>query len=109
MSDASSADREPVPGGVVASSHGRVQIPVLGWVIRVLLGLAVLATLIPGAVGTALATAAVVILVATPLLRMAWLVSRWAQESDRRFVLTGVGLLAVVAVGALVSILGIGR
>jgi uncharacterized membrane protein len=47
--------------------------------------------------------AAIGLIIATPLLRVVWLVYRWAQEKDTRFVLTGVLLLAVVAVGAIVA------
>lgn len=45
----------------------------------------------PEDVGDAFAIATVVAVTATPLLRVGWLVFRWSQERDWRFVGTGVG------------------
>jgi hypothetical protein len=52
--------------------------------------------------------AAIGLTIATPLLRVVWLVYRWAQERDTRFGLAGILLLAVVAAGAIVAALGPG-
>lgn len=64
---------------------------------------------VPTPMNARLALAALVLVAATPLLRVGWLIFRWAQEGDRRFVALGVGLLTVVAIGAISSALGLGR
>jgi len=61
---------------------------------------------LPGRVGLDVASAAVVVVAAAPLLRVLWLVVAWARTGDRRFVLTSVALLAVVAGGATIALLG---
>ena len=43
---------------------------------------------------------AVTAVIAAPLLRVAWLIVRWSQEGDYRYVAIGLGLLSVIAVGA---------
>ncbi len=73
---------------------------------RVLLVVAVLAglgALLPGAAGRAAAWAAIVVLMATPLVRVGWLGRRWFRRGDPRFGLVAVGVLAVVAVAALLG------
>lgn len=102
------SDRTPIPSGAVSTIRGHYQAPGLTWITRIVLVAGVLGAVLPGAAGIAVATAAVAAVVATPLLRVAWLIFRWTQEHDRRFILTGVGLLAVVGTGALLSALGIG-
>lgn len=100
--------REPVPPGVVSSVRGHYQAPALRWVTNVAVAAAAVA-LVLGDRGTPLAVGAVGLVVATPLARVAWLVHRWRQEHDRRFVRTGLTLLAVVAAGAVLSAIGVGR
>lgn len=56
-----------------------------------------------------LAVAALGVVMATPVLRVVWLIFRWAQERDTRFVALGTALIAVIAMGALASALGLGR
>lgn len=102
------SDRDPIPSGDVSTIRGHYQAPGLTWITRVVLIAGVLGAVLPGAAGIAVATAAVAAIMATPLLRVAWLIFRWTQEHDRRFILTGLGLLAVVAAGAVISALGIG-
>lgn len=65
--------------------------------------LAVLAMAVPDPGGHGLGVAVVVLLVAAPLLRVVGLVVRWWSEGDRRFVLVGIGLLAIVGVGAIIA------
>ena len=55
-----------------------------------------------------MATVVVVAVVSVPLLRVGWLVHRWRQERDGRFVAIGLALLAVVAAGAALAALGVG-
>ena len=100
--------RPSIPDGTVSTIRGRWQGPGLTWLTRVVFVIAVVGALAPGSVGTALATVAVVAVIATPLLRVAWLVFRWMQEEDWRFVGAGLGLLLVVAIGALLAALGVG-
>jgi uncharacterized membrane protein len=52
--------------------------------------------------------AAIGLIIATPLLRVVWLIYRWAQEKDTRFALTGLALLAVVTAGAIIVSIGLG-
>lgn len=101
--------RQPIPGGAVSSIVGRWQAPALTWLMRVVLLASVLGALLPGPVGIAMATVAVSAVIAAPLVRVAWLVLRWGQEGDHRFVARGVGLLLIVAVGAALAAIGIGR
>ena len=51
---------------------------------------------------------AVVAVIAAPLARVCWLLLRWTQESDRRFVALGVAVIAVIATGAVLAALGVG-
>ena len=54
---------------------------------------------LPGTAGTVSGTACIVILIAAPVLRVAWLVVDWSREKDMRFAFLGCGLLAVLAAG----------
>lgn len=101
-------DRTSIPDGSVSTIRGRVQAPALTWLTRVVIVVGVLGALLPGEWGIVVATAAVVAVAAAPLARVAWLVFRWAQERDVRFVVVGVALLAVIASGAVLSALGVG-
>ena len=105
----SPSTREPIPAGSVSTIRGRVQAPTLTWLTRVVVVVGVLGAVLPGAWGIAVATVAVVAVVAAPPLRIAWLVFRWAQERDRRYLALGVALLAVIALGAALSALGVGQ
>lgn len=100
--------RRPIPGGAVSSIRGRLQAPALTWVTRVVIALGLVSALLPEGSGIALATAVVSAVVAVPLLRVAWLVHRWRQERDRRFVGMGLALLGVIAAGAALAAAGVG-
>ena len=79
-------------------------------------GLAISATLIvaavvafvgvvvPGDWGAGLATAAIVIVTAIPIVRVGWLVKRWAGQRDTKFVWAAVVLLALVAIGPIIAL-----
>lgn len=103
-----SSGRDPIPAGAVSSIRGRIQAPALTWLTRLVVVVGVLGAALPGAAGIAVATVAVGAVVAAPLLRVLWLVFRWSQEEDRRFIAVGLGLLAVIGLGALLSALGVG-
>lgn len=100
--------RPPIPGGQVSTIRGRWQAPALTWTTRVVLAAGLLTLVLPGTAGVAVATAVVAVVVATPLLRVAWLVWRWHQEHDRRFVTIGLVLLAVIGAGAALAAIGVG-
>ena len=55
------------------------------------------------ALGDQLAWVAVAILVMVPLLRVAWLGVRWLRRGDVRYALVALGVLLVVATGALLA------
>ena len=100
--------RQPIPGGAVSTIRGRLQGPALTWVSRVVIVLGVASALLPDPAGRAVATAVVVTVVAVPLLRVAWLVFRWGQERDRRFVGLGLARLGVVGRGGRLAAAGVG-
>ena len=66
--------------------------------------LGVLGAALPDDAGTATATAAVSVVVAAPLVRVAWLSGRWMRKGDVRFAALAVVLLAVVGTGVLVAL-----
>ena len=101
-------ERPPIPDGTVSTIRGHYQGPALTWLTRIVMVAGVLGAVLPGTAGIAVATAAVAAVTAAPLLRVAWLVFRWTQERDRRFVALGSALLAVVALGAALSAAGVG-
>jgi hypothetical protein len=49
---------------------------------------------------------ALVLVTAAPLLRVTWLMFRWVQERDWRFVWAAVALLGVIAVAGLAALVG---
>jgi hypothetical protein len=65
--------------------------------------LSVVTVLVPEAVGRAAGAAVVTILVAVPLLRVAWLAQRWARKGDWLFTTVACVLLGIVAMAALVG------
>ena len=66
--------------------------------------LGIAGALLPGDTGIAAATAAVVVGVAAPLLRVAWLAGRWARKGDVRFAALATLLIAVVGTGAAIAL-----
>ena len=58
---------------------------------------------IPGRIGHACGATCIVMLIAAPILRVAWLTTAWARAGDRRFALLGGGLLTVLAVGEVLA------
>lgn len=100
--------RSPIPDGTVSTIRGRWQAPALTWTTWVVLALGVLSAVLPGDAAVVVATVVVGVIVATPLLRVLWLVHRWRQERDRRFVGVGLALLGVIALGAGLAALGVG-
>ena len=60
---------------------------------------------ITGSIGHASGYACVIVLIATPIFRVAWFTTSWARSGDRRFAALGGGLLIVLAVGAVLAFL----
>lgn len=65
--------------------------------------LAVASMAAPGDTGEGLGVAMVVVLVAAPAIRVAWLARRWFAKGDRRFAAAAALLLLVLATGAAVA------
>ncbi len=88
---------------------GRRQAVALRIISAVVIGAAAASLAVPAPLDERLAAGALVLVAATPLVRVGWLIFRWAQEGDRRFAALGVALLMVVAVGAISAAIGLGR
>ena len=88
----------------VSEVIGRSQIPVLTWATRVIFVSALIGLIGPATVGTTVRIVVVSAAIAVPLLRVGWLIHRWRQERDWRFVALGLTLLAVIAAGAVLAL-----
>ena len=71
---------------------------------RMAFGAAVVGMLLPDPVGTAAGAIAVTIVVAVPLIRVAWLAIRWYRRGDRRYGAVAAGLLLIVATGSVLAL-----
>jgi len=60
--------------------------------------------LLPDPLGRAASVVAVTVVVAAPLLRVAWLAIRWYLRGDRRYAAVAAGLLLVVGAGSVVAL-----
>jgi len=58
---------------------------------------------LPGSVGRASGILCIGVLIAAPILRVAWLSASWTRAGDRRFAFLGGALLGVLAVGAVLA------
>lgn len=67
--------------------------------------LGVVALVLPGRAGDAVAAACLVLVGSAPVVRVGWLAVRWLRFGDRRYAALAVLLLAVVASGPLLSVL----
>jgi hypothetical protein len=63
-------------------------------------------TLVGGDVGTVAGVVVVVLVVAAPVVRVAWLGARWYRRGDRRFAAAAAALLGVVAAAAVLALVG---
>lgn len=88
------------PGQAVAEERLGERI---GRVLVVVAALAIAGLVVPGA--RWLDGVAIGVLVAIPLVRVAWLAVRWWAIRDRRYALAAVVLLVLVAIGPLVALL----
>jgi hypothetical protein len=78
---------------------------IVGVIVLVAAVLGAVGVLLGDGVGDAIAGVAVGAVIALPLLRVLWLVATWQRQRDRRFVVLGVVLLALVAVGFVLALL----
>jgi uncharacterized membrane-anchored protein len=60
--------------------------------------------LLPDQAGIDVAVAAIVVVVAAPLLRVVWLEVAWVRAGDWRFVVVGLLLLAVICTGGVLAL-----
>ena len=65
----------------------------------------VVVVIVRGDLGRSIGNVIVGVLIAVPLLRVAYTAVAWRREGDRRFAGIAVALLAVAATGALLSLL----
>ena len=79
-------------------------IAVLGLLTRVAFVAALAGIVLPGRAGTAASAVAVGVVVAAPLMRVAWLAIRWYRRGDRRYAAVAVSLLAVVGSGSVIAL-----
>ncbi|MFQ5522547.1 MAG: hypothetical protein ACE5F5_03095 [Acidimicrobiia bacterium] len=90
----------------VSRVQGRYQAPALRGVVVVAWLLALASVIVQEWEPAGLM--AVGLIIATPLLRVVWLILRWSQEKDHRLVFAGLALLAVVGTGAVLAAVGVG-
>lgn len=88
---------------IVARTVGSLSLP-MRWATFIAWGLAFVATVIPGALGTVAGIVALTLIVAAPLARVAVLVVVWWTERDLRFVFTALFLLSIIGVGAIIAL-----
>lgn len=91
---------EPGPGP--RAVRRRVLVRALVVLTIALAVLALLTVVLPPPVEEPLAIATVALLLAIPVVRVAWLGLRWWRLGDRRFALVAAALLGVVALAAVV-------
>ena len=68
--------------------------------------LALVGVLLPSEVGEPIEIAAIAIVTAIPLVRVAWLIKRWSALRDMKYVWWAVLLLVLVAVGPVLALFG---
>lgn len=86
----------------ITGARQRRALRTVTWLLAVAAGLGLV---VPDPAGMWLTAAAVLVLIAAPLLRVVWIVARLLAEGDRRYASVGALLLAVVAAGIVVSLL----
>jgi hypothetical protein len=74
---------------------------VLSWVA---FGAALIGVLLPDPAGVAASATAVTVVVAAPLIRVAWLAIRWYRRGDRRYAAVSAGLLLIIALGSVLAL-----
>jgi hypothetical protein len=77
----------------------------LGLFTRVAFVAALAGLLLPDPVGESASAVAVAVVIAAPLIRVAWLAVRWYLRGDVRYAAVAVSLLLVVATGSGIAVL----
>ena len=72
----------------------------LSWVA---FGAALAGVILPDPVGDAASVTAVVVVIAVPLMRVAWLAVRWYRRGDRRYAAVAAGVLLIVGAGSVLA------
>ncbi|MCA1846064.1 MAG: hypothetical protein LC792_23300 [Actinobacteria bacterium] len=72
---------------------------------RVAFGAALAGVFLPDPVGPVASATAVAVVIAVPLIRVAWLAIRWYRRGDRRYAAVAAGLLLIVGAGSLLALL----
>lgn len=72
---------------------------------RITFAAALAGTLLPGHGGRTASAVAVGLVIAAPLVRVAWLAYRWGRWGDRRFASVAGALLLVVGTGTAIALL----
>ena len=72
----------------------------LSWVA---FGAALAGVILPDPVGNAAGATAVGVVVAVPLMRVAWLAIRWYRRGDRRYAAVAAGVLLIVGAGSVLA------
>ena len=78
-------------------------IRVLRFLSRVAIAAALAGMLLPDPVGQAASATAVTVVVAAPLIRVAWLAVRWYRRGDRRYAAVAAALLLIVGSGSVLA------
>ena len=61
--------------------------------------------ILPDPVGDAASVTAVGVVVAVPLMRVAWLAVRWYRRGDRRYAAVAAGVLLIVGAGSVLAVM----
>ena len=77
----------------------------LGLLTRVAFVAALTGLLLPDPVGESASAVAVAVVIAAPLIRVAWLAVRWYGRGDVRYAAVATSLLLVVATGSAIAVL----
>lgn len=95
--------RQDRPFPIQPRANGRMA-TVLQVATSAALVLGLLAVLLPGQIGRALAWGSVGLVVAAPLARVGWLAVRWVERRDWRYAALAAALLAIVVAGAAIAV-----
>ena len=77
----------------------------LGWALVTVTALAAASVVLPSPWGGRVGVVLVATLVVVPIARVVWLIARWIRRGDRRYAAVGIGVLVVIAVGALLALI----
>lgn len=93
----------PGPGRHPLIGRQSVLVRALRWLGLAAWALAIGGVLLPGDAGRVSAVALVVLLIAAPIFRIAWLCVRWVRRGDPKFALLAAVLIVIVTSGGLLA------